>query len=189
VLGPASGSVRAVNSPAAFSGVFGAQLSNGVGGTQSNGSSVSKSFTPPLNQVVSAQTRLKINSFSGTGTLRLLQLRDSVTGQAVVRVRYVNGVAQLLLVRRNLTQVTANFTNNLTTGSWHTVEVMYDWSGAQPVGKVWVDGVLQASITDTTTGTAIAPNTFFCMVYEDTITASADAHFDDVRLANGFIGP
>ena len=106
-----------------------------------------------------------------------------------MRVRYANGIAQLLMVRRNLTQVTANFATNLTTGNWHLIELMYDWSGTQPVGQVWLDGVLQASITDTTSGTAIVPNTVFCMAYEDVITATIDAYFDDVLVANGHIGP
>jgi hypothetical protein len=188
VLGPAAGSVKAVIPSAAYTGAFGARLSNGVGGKVSNGSSVSKTFSAPANQVVSAQTRIYLSSLAGTGTLRLLQLRDSVSGQAVVRVRTVNGVAQLLLVRRDRTQVATNFATPLTSGSWHLVELMYDWSGAQPVGQVWVDGVLQARIVDSTAGTAIVPNTVFCMVYEEVTTATADAYFDDVRVASGFIG-
>jgi hypothetical protein len=188
ILGTQPGSVKEVIGAAAYAGAVGAHFSNGVGGTLSTGSYAWKDFTSPANRVVSAQTRIKINSTAGTGSVRLFQFRDNTTGQSMARVSYVNGVIQLVMVRRNATVVTANLPSTLANGSWHLLELMYDWSGAQPVATVWVDGVVQATLTDTTAGTTYAVTRVIVEAYEDKVTASADAYFDDVRVATGYIG-
>src|SRR5207249_993869 len=46
----------------------------------------------------------------------------------------------------------------------------------------------QARLVDSTAGNDLAPNMVFCMVYEDATTASADIYFDEVLVANAFIG-
>lgn len=145
-------------------------------------------ITPPASHVLSAQARVKINSISGAGSLRVFQLRDEVRGRTVLRVQYNNGVWQLYLARKDGTTTVTNLASGLSVGTWQLLEATYDWSGAQPVARVYVGGVLQATITDSSAGVALSPNRVFCMVYEDVITVPGDIYFDEVRVANAYIG-
>ncbi|MEO8285685.1 MAG: hypothetical protein ABI670_04570 [Chloroflexota bacterium] len=188
-IGSAVGSKLEVIAAAASSGSWGAHLSNGVGGKLSVGSYFFQNFTTPASRILSQQVRIKVNSLSGAGDLRILQLRDQTRQKSVLRVRTSNGVWQLFLTKRDGTTTTANFATSLPLGAWQTLEITYDWSQTQPVGRAYVNGVLQATITDTTAGQNYGLNSIYCMVYEDTITATADIYFDDVRVAAGYIGP
>ncbi|MEO8285683.1 MAG: hypothetical protein ABI670_04560 [Chloroflexota bacterium] len=188
VTSTTSGSRSEVIAGAAYAGTRGAHLTNGVGGRADNGSYCLITITPPASHVLSAQARVKINSISGAGSLRVFQLRDEVRGRTVLRVQYNNGVWQLYLARKDGTTTVTNLASGLSVGTWQLLEATYDWSGAQPVARVYVGGVLQATITDSSAGVALSPNRVFCMVYEDVITVPGDIYFDEVRVANAYIG-
>ena len=143
----------------------------------------------PTNHIVSAQSMVKVNSVSGAGEIRILHLRDEARRQERgTAIHYNNGVWQLNVLRKDGTSVNANFTTGLATGVWQRVELTYNWSGAQPVVSAYLNGVLQATITDTTTGTAYNVNSLYCLAYEDVPTAATDVYFDDVKVAKGYIG-
>ena len=69
------------------------------------------------------------------------------------------------------------------------MELTYNWSGSQPVLSAYLNGVLQATITDTTAGTAYNINSLYCLAYEDIPTAATDVYFDEVKVGNRYIGP
>jgi hypothetical protein len=188
-LGSTTGSKAEVIGAAAYTGSFGAHFSNGVGGKASSGSYAYANFTAPASHILSAQMRIEVVSATGTGSFRVLQLRDQVRSKTAVRVEYNNGVWQLVLLRRDGTTATANLATGLATGSWQLLEATYDWSGAQPAATVSLNGVVQATITDTTPGQNYVLNSVYCMAYEDTITARGDIYFDEIRAANAYIGP
>ena len=188
-LGSTTGSKAEVIGAAAYTGSFGAHFSNGVGGKASSGSYAYANFTAPASHILSAQMRIEVVSATGTGSFRVLQLRDQVRSKTAVRVEYNNGLWQLVLMRRDGTTATANLATGLATGSWQLLEATYDWSGAQPTATVSLNGVVQATITDTTPGQNYVLNSVYCMAYEDTITARGDIYFDEIRAANAYIGP
>jgi hypothetical protein len=174
---------------AAYDGSWGAHFSNGSGGNAASGSYWSANFAVPASHKLAGQARIKINSAAGTGSFRVLHLRDEATQNSVLRVQYSNGNWQLAMLQRDGTTTAVNFANGLPIGSWQLLEVTYDWSGAQPIGKAYLGGKLEATITDTTTGPSYNPNSIYCLVYEDATTALGDAYFDDVKAADHYIGP
>ena len=188
-MGSTTGSRAEVIGAAAYAGGFGAHFTNGVGGKASSGSYAYANITAPASHVLSAQVRIDVLAATGTGSLRVLQLRDQVRQKTVVRVEYSNGAWQLVLLRRDGTTATASLAAGLPAGSWQLLEATYDWSGSQPVATVYVNGVVQATITDTTPGQSYVLNSLYCMAYEDTITARGDIYFDEVRAAGAYIGP
>ena len=46
----------------------------------------------------------------------------------------------------------------LAADTWYEIMLKYDWSGTYPVIEWFLDGVSQASYTDTSTGSALQPN-------------------------------
>jgi hypothetical protein len=187
--GSASGSQAEVTTSASYTGLWGAHFSNGVGDAVGSGSYWYANFPAPASRILSAQARIKINSAAGTGSFRVLHLRDQASQNSVLRVQYSNGTWQLALLLKDGTTSTADFVTNIPTGSWQLLEVTYDWSVAQPVGKAYLNGVLQATITDTTSGSNYDLNSIYCLVYEDVSPATGDVYFDDVKAADGYIGP
>lgn len=164
-------------------------MSNGVGGRAGLGPYEFANFAVPASHRVSGQTRIFINSATGTGSFRVLHLRDQARQKTVLRAGYSNGTWQLIQLQRDGTTATVNFATNLSVGMWQLLEITYDWSGTQPVGRAYLNGVLQAIITDNTAGSAYNVNSIYCLAYEDVITATGDLYFDDVKAANGYIGP
>jgi hypothetical protein len=132
--------------------------------------------------------RIQMNSVNGAGTLRIMHLRDETRAKSAARVQYSNGVWQLYLLLKNASSTTVNFTTAISPGTWHLLELTYDWSLAQPVARAYVDGVLQATITDTTAGSNYNINSTYFLTYEDVITATGDIFFDDAKVANGYVG-
>ena len=183
-----AGSKAEVIAAAAYAGTYGAHFNNLSGGFTNTGPYRAATFTVPTNHIVSAQSIVKVNSVSGAGEIRILHLRDEARAKSVARIHYNNGVWQLNVLRKDGTSVNANFTTGLTTGVWQRVELTYNWSGAQPVVSAYLNGVLQATITDTTTGTAYNVNSLYCLAYEDVPTAATDVYFDEVKVAKGYIG-
>jgi len=183
-----AGSKAEVITAAAFAGTYGAHFNNLNGGFTRTGPYRAANFTVPTNHIISAQSMVKVNSVSGAGEIRILHLRDEARAKTAARVQYNNGVWQLNLLRKDGTSVNANFTTGLATGAWQRVELTYNWSGAQPVASAYLNGVLQASVTDTTTGTAYNVNSLYCLAYEDIPTAATDVYFDEVKVAKGYIG-
>lgn len=164
-------------------------MSNGVGGRAGLGPYEFANFAVPASHRVSGQTRIFINSATGTGSFRVLHLRDQARQKTVLRAGYSNGTWQLIQLQRDGTTATVNFATNLSVGTWQLLEITYDWSGTQPVGRAYLNGALQAIITDNTAGSAYNVNSIYCLAYEDVITATGDLYFDDVKAANGYIGP
>ncbi|MEP6774929.1 MAG: LamG-like jellyroll fold domain-containing protein [Chloroflexota bacterium] len=187
--GSASGSQAEVITSASYAGLWGAHFSNGVGDAVGSGSYWYANFSVPASHILSGQARIKINSAAGTGSFRVLHLRDQASQNSVLRVQYSNGTWQLALLRKDGTTSTADFATNIPIGSWQLLEITYDWSAAQPVGKAYLNGVLQATITDTTPGSNYSLNSIYCLVYEDAGPASGDVYFDNVKAAAGYIGP
>lgn len=187
--GSASGSQAEVIGAAAYTGLWGAHFSNGVGGIVGSGSYWYANFSVPASHILSGQARIMINSAAGTGSFRVLHLRDQESQKSVLRIQYSNGTWQLALLRKDGTTSTADFASNIPIGSWQLLEITYDWSAAQPVGKAYLNGVLQATITDTTPGSGYNLNSIYCLVYEDVSPATGDAYFDDVKAAAEYIGP
>jgi hypothetical protein len=187
--GSASGSQAEVTTSASYAGLWGAHFSNGVGEAAGNGSYWYANFSVPASRILSGQARIKVNSAAGTGSFRVLHLRDQVSQNSVLRVQYNNGTWQLALLLKDGTTSIADFAANIPIGPWQLLEVTYDWSLAQPMGRAYLNGVLQATITDTTSGSNYNLNSIYCLVYEDVSPATGDVYFDDVKAAAGYIGP
>ena len=151
-MGSTTGSKAEVIGAAAYAGAFGAHFSNGVGGKASSGSYAYANLYSARISCSVGTDAIEVVSATGTGTFRVLQLRDQVRSKTAVRVEYNNGVWQLVLLRRDGTTATANLATGLATGSWQLLEATYDWSGSQPTARVSLNGVVQAAITDTTPG-------------------------------------
>ena len=184
-----AGSKAEVIAGAANVGGYGAHFNNLSGGFTNTGPYRAANFAVPASHIVSAQSMVKVNSVSGAGEIRILHLRDEARAKSVARIHYNNGVWQLNLLRKDGTSVNANFTTGLTTGAWQLVELTYNWSGSQPVLSAYLNGVLQATITDTTAGTAYNINSLYCLAYEDIPTAATDVYFDEVKVGNRYVGP
>jgi hypothetical protein len=187
--GSASGSQAEVITLASYAGLWGAHFSNGVGDAAGSGSYWYANFSVPASHILSGQARIKVNSATGTGSFRVLHLRDQASQNSVLRVQYNNGTWQLALLLKDGTTSIADFAANIPIGSWQLLEVSYDWSMAQPVGKAYLNGVLQATITDASSGSNYNLNSIYCLVYEDVAPATGDVYFDDVKAAAGYIGP
>jgi hypothetical protein len=188
-LGSASGSQAEVITAASYAGLWGAHFSNGVGDAVGSGSYWYTNFSVPASHILSGQARIRINAATGTGSFRVLHLRDQASQNSVLRVQYNNGTWQLGMLLKDGTTSTADFATNIPIGSWQLLEVIYDWSMEQPVGKAYLNGVLQATITDTTSGSNYNLNSIYCLVYEDAGPATGDVYFDNVKAAAGYIGP
>ena len=115
--GSASGSQAEVVTAASYAGLWGAHFSNGVGDAAGSGSYWYANFSVPVSHILSGQARIRINSATGTGSFRVLHLRDQVSQNSVLRVQYSDGTWQLAMLLKDGTTSTADFSTNVPPGS------------------------------------------------------------------------
>jgi hypothetical protein len=124
-----------------------------------------------------------INGGGGAFLQRLY--RSSPIYTPMVAIRVDGTTYSLQLTRRNRTSVAVPLQRQFSTGTWYDVQIVYDWSGTQPVARAYVNGVLDTTITDATAGTVLPPDTVYVGVSEDSWTEQIEVNWDEVSVANG----
>ncbi len=148
-----------------------------------------KDFSFPANNKAYCRFYFYINSLTGDGTLRLGGLyKESPVFNSVIGFEWTGGVWQVRVRLKDGTTVSVNMTSSPGTGSWQEFECAYDNSGANPVATWWLNGTLDGTYTDTSSGTAPTPERVNVGVHETSWTASGDIYYDAVRVSDDRIG-
>lgn len=136
-------------------------------------------FTAPASTIVSLRADVNIVNASGTGIFRIIQISTQAGGASVGRLRYNNGAYDLWMNNKDATTQTASVAG-ISTGTWLTLQIVYDWSVANPTLKAYVNSSLAATLTDTTSGTTRIGDRVFILTFEDTATGAGHLYFDNV---------
>ena len=153
---------------------------------RTNGQAFTKeNVTWPASGILAASGTLKVNTTAYTGgTVNVLDLHlDAPLYQAVAVVQVANGQWNLTVRNRSTTSTSIVLLPQLSANTSYTVRLSYDLTGAQPVAKVWINGVLAASYTDGTTGTTYAPTSVLYEAYETNWTQAMDLCWDVALIA------
>ena len=127
-------------------------------------------------------------SRSGGGALYLQRLyRAGPLYSSILALHHFNGMYMLDLRQQNGSHQAMPLTTQLVLGTWYDVELVYDWSDPQPVAsdpQPVANGVLDTTLTDTTTGTLYSPDSAYVGLFEDGWSEQAEADWDNVSIAN-----
>jgi hypothetical protein len=178
-----SGEVAQVTAAAARTGTFGAQFSNGA--AAHNGAGQSYQHIAPSTRVVTLQADVKVDSVSGDGTLRVLELHhDAPLYNAVAQFQYSNGLWQFSMRGLNGSPITSGPVP-FGLSAWHQVQLTYDASLTQPVLRGVVDGAQVADLADASSGTMYVPNFVYVGAFETSWSVSGDVSVDNVQVVDG----
>jgi hypothetical protein len=180
-----SSSTARVTSAAAQTGAGGLDTAK-LGSNDNGRAEVFKTVNAPSTSVTSVQTSLRVVSRAGSGGLYLQRLYHAAPIYKPVAAIHHNGSAYELQMRsRNGTLTETPLNTQFALGVWYQVELVYDWSGAQPGARVYVNRQLDASMTDTTSGTLYAPDSAYLGLWEDSWSQRAEVQWDNVSVADG----
>lgn len=184
-----TGATLAANAAAAFAGSFGSDAHvNGASGDSAYASSPAQTTTT---SVLSAQYRFKIhlNNVGATGQVYLLILHDSAdtVGSQFVNT---NGTWQIIITNRDGTITSTNLTQQtFTIDTWYLIEFKADWSGANEIYTLYINGTLDTTYTDTTTGTNRVWAKLLGGIYTAAVTTGAvETYTDDYKIGDALIG-
>jgi hypothetical protein len=181
-----SASTVRVAATAAQSGLNG--LDTAKLGARDNGrAEVFRALNAPASKVVSVQSYLRVVSRTGTGGLYLQRIYRAAPIYKPLAAIHHNGSTYGLQIRplSGATLIDTPLHTQFATGTWYLVELVYDWSGAQPVARVYINGQLDTAVTDSTSGTLLTPDSAYLGLYEDAWTQQADVQWDNVSVADG----
>jgi len=179
------GATAEVIAGAAYAGSYGGHFAVTTGNVNSRGYAY-KTFTAPANNFVAGQARFKAPAADAGAQFEFFRLNRVGTGQ-ILMLRCINGTWELQIRNKDGTFTSQDLSAGLALNTWYLIEMTYDGSGANPVGKCYIDGVERASITDTTTGTLYVPDQVETRVKE-IASGNGEAYYDEVRAADAYIG-
>lgn len=165
--------VVSAQAAAAFAGSFGAELVR-------DEAFAYKDFSAPASQLVTHGAEVKIVTLTGGGQARILQISEG--GTSIARLIYDNGTYKLWLNQKDGTIATSAIAATLTAGTWYLLQLVYDWSGAQPKAQLYVDGVLDTTLTDATSGTTRQATRVFILDFEDALCLTGQVYVDNVLV-------
>ena len=184
-----TGSTLAANAASAYASADGMDATvTGAGGNSAYASSPSQTVTT---SVLSAQCRFKphLMNVGVAGTVYLLMLHDSgdTVGSQIVCDN--NAVYRLFVTSRAGGVQATTLTTQFTIDTWYLIELKADWSGANEVYQVYVNGVLDTTYTDSSVGS----NKVYAKVLGGIYTANAtsgtvETYTDDYALGDAYIG-
>jgi len=165
---------------AAHAGTYG-QHSAGTGGT-SHKAIAYKTFTIPESDVVYAQCYLRLNSSSGGYGAALTLRREDPLYKEIVLLYWNGGTWALRCRNKDGSDDTVALDPDLSTETWYKIGLLYDWSGVNPVARIYVDGVERASHTDESSGTLYEPERVRIGTVEHSWSWSVDVYYDEVEV-------
>lgn len=179
-----AGSTLTVIAGAAKNGSYGLRCYKPTG--SNNGyARAGKTYTFPASNVVSLQFWFYVVAVAGGGVMRAAYLyKEAPTYQGICSLICDGGTWSVLALLKDGSGITTPLSISLSTGTWYLVELVYDISGANPVHSCYVDGVLRATYTDTSTGSAHTPEVIFVDCYETSWNDTGDFYYDDVLLSD-----
>jgi hypothetical protein len=174
-----SGSVIAATAPDG-DGHFFRSISDGT--LNSSARVVSPDLVMPTMKFhASFQMRVHTLDFSAT----------SVTIFSVDNVGYTKGLGLIVLPSGLTLYVNAKdgsaiaqlcTTTSYALDTWYALDMIADWSGTNPVYRLYVNGVLDATITDTTTGTVWAPANVVAGIFVSAPTTAIQIDYDAINI-------
>ena len=183
-----TGTTLTANAASAYAGSFGSDaLVTGGGGNEASCKSASN--TPSTN-VLSAQCRFKVHQNNvGSGEVYLLQLHNAGDTQGT---NFENnaGTWSIVFTNRAGSQVRTSLTQQtFTIDQWYLVELLSDWSGANQIHQVYIDGVLDTTVTDSSVGS----NRVYTKVLGGIYTANGmsgnfETYTDAYQVGDAYIG-
>jgi hypothetical protein len=180
-----SSSTVSVTAPAAQSGIRG--LDTAKLGVNDNGrAEVFRSVSAPSSKVFSLQTYMRIQSRAGSGGMYLQRIYRSGPIYKPLAAIHHNGSAYGLQIRplSGASPIEMSLHTQFAIGAWYQVELVYDWSGAQPVAKVYVNGQLDTQLADTTSGTLYTPDSAYVGLFEDAWSQQVEVNWDNISIAD-----
>lgn len=178
----------AVNAASADAGVYGLDANKPT--SNDNGSARAyKGYTAPASHVHSLRFRVKVVSRTGDGAMLFGWLqRDAPEYQAKAALYHDGTNWAIRGWQRDGTVGSVVLNTQLVVGTWYTVELVYDASGANPVVTCYLNGASAASFTDSTTGTVNEPTSVHVGLLELAWSQQAEAYYDTVVLADAVQG-
>lgn len=178
-----TGSTITVETTAADTGTYGARAYN-PNNSDNGYARCYQNQTFPASNTLYAKLRWKpvaANVGEGGTLIGPYLYQGNPTYAPVLGLRNASGTWQLIMRRKDGSNSTATVTG-ITLNTWYTVKLLWDKSGANPIGKIYLDGVEKASITDTTSGTDRTPSALYCDCREMDWNANGDFYYDGVEL-------
>jgi len=182
------GSALTANATSAYAGSFGSDaLVTGGGGNEATCKGTTVTTTT---SVLSAQCRFKVHQNNvGTGEAYLLQLHNAGDTQGV---NFENnaGTWAVVFTNRAGAQVRTSLTQQtFTIDQWYLIELLSDWSGANQIYQVYINGVLDTTVTDSSVGA----NRVYAKVLGGIYTANAmtgnfETYTDAYQVGDAYIG-
>ncbi len=171
---------------AAYAGALGGHFAVTAGGSGTDRAFCYKDFAPPTTGIAAAQAVFKPLGFGLAVQNEYLRLDNPLAPVSTQILLLIcdHGVWALQIRRKDGVLASVPLTNPLALGTWYVVELQYDATGPSPVGRCYVDGVLQATITDASVGTLYVPS----QVELRAKGTSAEAYYDSVVTADAAIG-
>lgn len=180
-----TGSTLTVIGGAAKNGSYGLRCYKPTGSNNGYARAI-KSYTFPASNVVSVQFWFYIAAVGGGGVINAAYLyKEAPTYQGICGLLDDGGAWSLAaFLKDGSSKVSTALSSNLSASTWYLIELVYDISGANPIHSCYVDGVLKATYTDTSTGSAYTPAQLFADCYESSWSDTGDFYYDDVLLSD-----
>ncbi len=183
-----TGSTLTANAASAYAGSFGSDsLVTGASGNEAR--CISASSVPSTN-VLSVQCRFKVHQNNvGSGEAYLLQMNNAGDTRGADFENNAGTWGLIYTSRAVATVRVALAKQTFTVNQWYLIELLSDWSGANQIYRVYIDGVLDTTSTDSTVGS----NIIYSKVLGGTYTANAmtgnfETYTDEYKMADGYIG-
>lgn len=177
------GEVREVIAGAALAGSYGAHFAIANQGSTDSSWVRHQATDDAGRNIFSLRALIQVNSVAGAGAVSFMYLRR-VSVATIAYLQYNNGTWQLFVRKLDATTTTVDFSSGLSTGVTYDVEILYDVSGANPVATIIVDGAIQATYTDTSSGTIQRPYDARIHIREEAEGAYGDVYFDNAVVAD-----
>src|SRR5438128_1334029 len=183
-----AGSTLTANGASAHAGSFGSDaLVTGGGGNEATCKDTTVTTTT---SVLSAQCQFRVHKNNvGGGEVYLLQLHDANDTHGV---NFENnaGTWSLIYTNRAGSVVRVSLTQQtFTTDTWYLVEMLSDWSGANQIYQVYINGTLDTTTTDSSVGS----NRVYAKVLGGIYTANGmagnfETYTDEYKVGDAYIG-
>ena len=181
----AGGGVVEVIAGAAYQGSFGARMAGGpAAGDEAR---CHQTFVFPASLIIACLFRFRPVVVNGAGRIEFCTLRQIAAPPSnTSALEYVVGNWQLRLTNRDGTVQTVNLPT-ISLSTWHIVQLVYDRSGANPVGRIFVDENPQVTLTDLTAGADRSPDQVRVRVSINDAGDNAETNVDNVILSNAIL--
>ena len=183
-----AGSTLTANAASAHAGSFGSDaLVTGGGGNESTCKGTTVTTTT---SVLTGQCQFRVHQNNvGGGEAYLLQLHNSGD---TFGVNFENNAGTWAIVftnRAGSLSRTSLQQQTFTIDTWYVVELLSDWSGANQVYQLYVNGTLDTTVTDSSSGS----NRVYAKVLGGIYTANGmagnfETYSDEYKVGDAYIG-